>query len=82
MENPIKMDDLGIPLFLETPMSTSKQTMSRQPHLKHFFKKEPGKPPGSMLSNKNPRWLGFSNHTIMMASELRLYKNYIFHVLS
>jgi len=21
MENPIKMDDLGIPLFLETPMS-------------------------------------------------------------
>ena len=43
MENPIKMDDLGIPLFLETPMSTSKQTMSRQPHLKHFFKKEAGK---------------------------------------
>ena len=23
MENPIKMDDLGIPLFLETPISTS-----------------------------------------------------------
>ena len=23
MENPIKMDDLGIPLFLETPMSTT-----------------------------------------------------------
>ena len=21
MENPIKMDDLGVPLFLETPMS-------------------------------------------------------------
>ena len=23
MENPIKMDDLGVPLFLETPISTS-----------------------------------------------------------
>ena len=23
MENPIKMDDLGVPLFLETPMSTN-----------------------------------------------------------
>ena len=23
MENPIKMDDLGVPLFLETPMSCS-----------------------------------------------------------
>ena len=23
MENPIKMDDLGIPLFLETPMYTT-----------------------------------------------------------
>ena len=22
MENPIKMDDLGVPLFLETPIST------------------------------------------------------------
>ena len=22
MENPIKMDDLGVPLFLETPMSS------------------------------------------------------------
>ncbi len=22
MENPIKMDDLGVPLFLETPTST------------------------------------------------------------
>ena len=23
MENPIKMDDLGVPLFLETPISTT-----------------------------------------------------------
>ena len=23
MENPIKMDDLGVPLFLETPMSSN-----------------------------------------------------------
>ncbi len=23
MENPIKMDDLGVPLFLETPISTA-----------------------------------------------------------
>ena len=26
MENPIKMDDLGVPLFLETPMSHHAQT--------------------------------------------------------
>ena len=26
IENPIKMDDLGVPLFLETPKSTKKQT--------------------------------------------------------
>ena len=25
MENPIKMDDLGVPLFLETPISTHLQ---------------------------------------------------------
>ena len=25
MENPIKMDDLGVPLFLETPKWTSKR---------------------------------------------------------
>ena len=26
MENPIKMDDLGVPLFLETSISVSKKT--------------------------------------------------------
>ena len=29
MENPIKMDDLGVPLFLETPMSESGQLTNR-----------------------------------------------------
>ena len=28
MENPIKMDDLGVPLFLETPISTPKRKLS------------------------------------------------------
>ncbi len=27
MENPIKMDDLGVPLFLETPISILEQTI-------------------------------------------------------
>ena len=27
MENPIKMDDLGVPLFLETSKCTSQQTL-------------------------------------------------------
>ena len=28
MESPIKMDDLGVPLFLETPISTTNNTHS------------------------------------------------------
>ena len=28
MENPIKMDDLGVPLFSETPISTGKRRIS------------------------------------------------------
>ena len=28
MENPIKIDDLGVPLFLETPMSLQKRKSS------------------------------------------------------
>ena len=31
MENPIKMDDLGVPLFLETPIYAHK-------HTQHFLK--------------------------------------------
>ena len=33
MENPIKMDDLGVPLFLETPMSLSKKVMNIIPKI-------------------------------------------------
>ena len=29
MENPIKLDDLGIPLFLETPIYNSPRRMAR-----------------------------------------------------
>ena len=29
MENPIKMDDLGVPLFLETPISSLPQLVNR-----------------------------------------------------
>ena len=29
MENPIKMDDLGVPLFLQTPVYTQKGIVSR-----------------------------------------------------
>ena len=40
MENPIKMDDLGVPLFLETPTHTSGyllECLSR--HMLHRLKK-------------------------------------------
>ena len=30
MENPIKMDDLGVPLFLETPIKKKKQTFKKR----------------------------------------------------
>ena len=33
MENPIKMDDLVVPLFLETPMYFFTQPTKSQPHL-------------------------------------------------
>ena len=33
MENPIKMDDLGIPLFLETPKSMVSPKFQMVPHL-------------------------------------------------
>ena len=33
MENPIKMDDLGVPLFLETPTSFSFKFKCRPPRL-------------------------------------------------
>ena len=32
MENPIKMDDLGVPLFLETPICTSDDHSSSDDH--------------------------------------------------
>ena len=32
MENPIKMDDLGVPLFLETPISF----LDTQQEVEHF----------------------------------------------
>ena len=35
MENPIKMDDLGVPLFLETPMFSTKPYLS---DLNHYFR--------------------------------------------
>ena len=31
MENPIKIDDLGVPLFLETPMSHAADPNIHQP---------------------------------------------------
>ena len=33
MENPIKMDDLGVPLFLETPVLSKRGTGNK--HLRH-----------------------------------------------
>ena len=39
MENPIKMDDLGIPLFLETPRSYMDGSENREyPQIIHFNK--------------------------------------------
>ena len=32
MENPIKMDDLGVPLFLETPKFADQQVAPRRSH--------------------------------------------------
>ena len=40
MENPIKMDDLGVPLFLETPISTPKRKLS----MGFFFHTQPCSP--------------------------------------
>ena len=40
MENPIKMDDLGVPLFLETPISVcleTASTISDRLQLSHVF---------------------------------------------
>ena len=41
MENPIKMDDLGVPLFLETPIYTNIPFMEpntkEENHLPNFF---------------------------------------------
>ena len=31
MENPIKIDDLGVPLFLETPISVDGRNPARKP---------------------------------------------------
>ena len=36
MENPIKIDDLGIPLFLETPIYLLNQTFGSYPHLAQY----------------------------------------------
>ena len=41
MENPIKMDDLGVPLFLETPISSRHLSLDISFHLSH-----PGWGPG------------------------------------
>ena len=40
MENPIKMDDLGLPLFLETPTSRSPEVVERL-FIAWFFPKRP-----------------------------------------
>ena len=37
MENPIKMDDLGVPLFLETPISGYRNSTEYSLHLNDFF---------------------------------------------
>ena len=34
IENPIKMDDLGVPLFLETPISKRKESSSKHRFVK------------------------------------------------
>ena len=35
MESPIKMDDLGVPLFLETPMYSRKVKPTKGPKVYH-----------------------------------------------
>ena len=37
MENPIKMDDLGVPLFLETPLLEKKHHPTRRAFQKSVF---------------------------------------------
>ena len=37
MENPIKMDDLGVPLFLETPLSTFTHPLKTKMDLHHHL---------------------------------------------
>ena len=39
MENPIKMDDLGVPLFLETPIYTHPKNNEHETWKKAFFGK-------------------------------------------
>ena len=46
MENPIKMDDLGVPLFLETPISYPSSLSLNNPRSKnagYFLQKKRGK---------------------------------------
>ena len=64
MENPIKMDDLGVPLFLETPIYTFSTCLVKQnihpkrasPWLSHFedWKKYSMEPGEKNLELRNP----------------------------
>ena len=42
MENPIKMDDLGVPLFLETPYDQCREMMVQNVIISHSLLGIPG----------------------------------------
>ena len=64
MENPIKMDDLGIPLFLETPISHRIHVWYIYLHLVDFY----GKYIGKYTSPMDPMGSGgamISSHSLL-----------------
>ena len=71
MENPIKMDDLGLPLFLETPVSTASdgEISSASVRSISFHRQVAGKGDLAartrLLGGSHQRWLAMGNQCIL-----------------
>ena len=60
MENPIRMDDLGVPLFLETPIYSNFKRARQRPAKSHKIVFSAPPPSISPVQNKGHRALAFS----------------------
>ena len=73
MENPIKMDDLGVPLLLETPICTKYENIIKLTGLLVGPKWIPGYQPRNIVQNQSNTYLLSKDMPTILLTVISLY---------